>query len=72
MEERDWIVLQTLYKEKNITNAATALYISQPALTNRVKAMEKQFGVRIVNRGRRGIKFTPQGEYLVKSAQEML
>ncbi|MFE4133544.1 LysR family transcriptional regulator [Peribacillus sp. YIM B13482] len=72
MDERDWIVLQTLYKEKNITNTAKVLYISQPALTNRLKAMEKQFGVRIVNRGRRGVQFTPQGEYLVKSAQEML
>ncbi|MFJ7755581.1 LysR family transcriptional regulator [Peribacillus muralis] len=72
MDERDWTVLQTLYKEKNITNAAQTLYISQPALTNRLKAMEKQFRVRIVNRGRRGIQFTPQGEYLVKSAQEML
>ncbi|WP_338787176.1 LysR family transcriptional regulator [Metabacillus sp. FJAT-53654] len=72
MDERDWMVLQTLYKEKNITKAAQLLYISQPALTNRLNQLEKEFGVIIVNRGRRGVQFTPQGEYLAKSAQEML
>jgi DNA-binding transcriptional LysR family regulator len=72
LDERDWMVLQTLYQEKNITNTAKILYISQPALTNRLKAMEKQFGVQIVIRGRRGVQFTSQGEYLAKSAHEML
>lgn len=72
LDERDWMVLQTLYQEKNITNTAKILYISQPALTNRLKTMEKQFGVQIVIRGRRGVQFTSQGEYLAKSAHEML
>ena len=72
MNERDWLVLQTLFEEKNITKAAQRLYISQPALTNRLQLLEKEFGVQIVNRGRRGIQFTPQGEYLAKSSREML
>ncbi|MBD1381086.1 LysR family transcriptional regulator [Metabacillus arenae] len=72
MDMRDWMVLQTLYKEKNITKAAQHLYISQPALTNRLQQLEKEFGVQIVNRGRRGVQFTPQGEYLARCANEML
>ncbi|WP_221563237.1 LysR family transcriptional regulator [Alkalihalobacillus sp. TS-13] len=72
METRDWSILQILYREKNITKAAKQLYISQPALTNRLKQIEKEFGVKIVNRGRRGIQFTSQGEYLAKCADEML
>ncbi|TYR79406.1 LysR family transcriptional regulator [Priestia megaterium] len=72
MDARDWLILQLLYKEKNITKAAKSLYISQPALTNRLQQMEKEFGVQIVNRGRRGIQFTPQGEYLAKCADSML
>ena len=72
MDERDWLVLQTLFNEKNITKAANKLYISRPALTNRLKQMEKEFGVQIVNRGRRGVQFTPQGEYLAKCADDML
>ncbi|KMY54244.1 LysR family transcriptional regulator [Bacillus sp. FJAT-27231] len=72
MDDRDWLVLQTLFHEKNITKAANNLYISQPALTNRLKQIEKEFGVQIVNRGRRGVQFTPQGEYLAKCADDML
>ncbi|UOK59080.1 LysR family transcriptional regulator [Metabacillus hrfriensis] len=72
MDERDWLVLQTLYREKNITKAAQHLYISQPALTNRLQQLEKEFGVTIVHRGRRGVQFTPQGEYLAKCAHDML
>lgn len=72
MDERDWMLLQTLYKEKNITKAAQHLHISQPALTTRLQNLENEFNVKIVNRGRRGVQFTPQGEYLAKSAHEML
>lgn len=72
MDERDWLILQILYKEKNITKTAKSLYISQPALTHRLQQMEKEFGVQIVNRGRWGVQFTPQGEYLAKCAHQML
>lgn len=72
MEDRDWLILQVLHNEKNITKAAKSLYISQPALTHRLQLIEKEFGVQIVNRGRRGIQFTPQGEYLAKCAKEIL
>src|SRR5689334_20161717 len=70
MNEIGWFYKLSI--EKNITKAAQHLYISQPALTNRLQQLEKDFGVKIVNRGRRGVQFTPQGEYLAKSAHEML
>ena len=72
MDERDWMVLKTLYDEKNITKAAQQLFISQPALTHRLQQLEQKFSVQIVVRGRRGVQFTPQGEYLAKCANEML
>jgi len=72
MEDRDWLILQALYKYQNITRTAQSLFISQPALTNRLRQIEKEFGVTIVHRGRRGVHFTPEGEYLVKSAEEIL
>lgn len=72
MDNRDWLILKVLYDKKNITKAAETLYISQPALTNRLKQMEKEFGVNIVTRGRRGVCFTPQGEYLYQCANEIL
>lgn len=72
MEERDWIILQTLYEEKNITKAAQTLYVSQPALTYRLQQLEKDFKTKIVFRGKKGVEFTAQGEYLVQYAKEML
>lgn len=48
------------------------LYISQPSLTKRVKNMEKEFGVKIINRTSKGVKFTSEGEYLAKKAKEYM
>lgn len=72
MDERDWLILKILYEKKNITKAAQSLYISQPSLTKRIQQIEKKFEVAIIKRGVKGVHFTPQGEYLVKCADEML
>ncbi len=71
MEDKDWLLLQILYEQQNITKTAGILYISQPALTYRIQQLEKEFGTTIIHRGRRGVEFTPQGEYLVKYSREM-
>ncbi len=72
MNYRDWEILKVLYSQKNITKAARLLFITQPALTNRIKHMQEELGVKIVIRESRGIHFTPQGEYLVHCADEAL
>ncbi|WP_100486055.1 LysR family transcriptional regulator [Sporolactobacillus pectinivorans] len=72
MDYRDWIILQRLYEKKNMTQTAQSLYISQPTLSHRLQQIEKEFGVTIVNRGRRGVQFTPQGEYLAGIADRVL
>ncbi|RBW68625.1 LysR family transcriptional regulator [Bacillus taeanensis] len=72
MENKDWHLLEILYETRNITKAAEQLYISQPALTYRLKQLEKEFNTTIVTRGKRGVEFTSQGEYLVKYAKEMI
>lgn len=51
MNERDWLIIHTLFQEKNITNTGKVLYISQPTLTKRLQQMETELGVKIVNRG---------------------
>ena len=72
MEYRDWEILKELYQQKNITKTAAVLFISQPALTNRLKQIQDEFGVKIMNPGRRGVEFTAEGEYLAKSATRVL
>lgn len=72
MKDTDWEILYRLYETPNMTKVADMLYISQPSLTKRVKSMEKDFGVKIINRTSRGVKFTPEGEYLAKRAKEYM
>ena len=72
MKDTDWEILYRLYETPNMTKVADMLYISQPSLTKRVKSMEKDFGVKIINRTSKGVKFTPEGEYLAKRAKEYM
>lgn len=72
MEDRDWRILQVLYEQKNITKTAQSLFVSQPALTARLRQLEQEFKTKIVYRTSKGVHFTPQGEYLAKVSSEML
>ncbi|MFB9762584.1 LysR family transcriptional regulator [Ectobacillus funiculus] len=72
MDKKDWIILQMVYAEKNISKAAERLYTSQPTLTYRLQQIEKEYDIKLLYRGRRGVEFTEQGELLVKYAKDML
>ncbi|WP_050182126.1 LysR family transcriptional regulator [Domibacillus robiginosus] len=72
MGTKDWIILQTVYEEKNITRAAERLYIAQPTLTYRLQQIEKEFDIKLFYRGRKGVDFTEEGELLVRHAVAML
>lgn len=72
LEDRDWYIIKYLYKEKNITKAAQSLYMSQPALTARLKHIEREFSVKIVNRSTKGVQFTTEGEFLATKASTII
>jgi len=72
LDERDWLIIHILYEKKNITKTGQALFISQPALTARLRQIEENLGTKLVYRSGKGIHFTPQGEYLAKCSTEML
>jgi DNA-binding transcriptional LysR family regulator len=72
MDDKDWLILKTIHEEQSLTKAAERLFISQPALSYRLQNLEKDFGVKFMNRHANGVYFTPQGEYLLRYAQEML
>ncbi|HCM29003.1 MAG: LysR family transcriptional regulator [Treponema sp. GWB1_62_6] len=72
MNDRDWIMLKTISEERNITRTAERLYISQPAITYRLRMLEEEFRTKIVVRTPGGVALTAQGEYLLGYANEML
>ncbi|CAK7040334.1 MAG: HTH-type transcriptional regulator CynR [Desulfovibrio sp.] len=72
MNERDWKLLVVLHEQKSITKASSVLHVTQPALSARLRMIEEFFGVRVVIRGKKGVQFTPEGEFLVHKARCML
>ncbi|MDU4959099.1 MAG: LysR family transcriptional regulator [Sporomusaceae bacterium] len=72
MDYKDWVILKTIGEEKNLTRTAEQLFLSQPALSYRLQTLEKSIGVKLLHRHPHGVQFTPQGEYLLNYAREML
>lgn len=66
MDERDFELLKTLGKTKNITRAADLLYATQSSLSKRILAIEQELGITLMLRSRQGIHFTPEGEEVLK------
>ncbi len=52
--------------------AAEAIGLSQPAISGQIKALEDHYGVRLLERGRRGSFPTPLGELVADYARRML
>ena len=72
MDEKDWNALRILHQEKHISRASERLYISQPALTYRLKNLENEFDTKIFFKTKGGIEFTTEGLHLVAYAEEMV
>lgn len=68
MRDSDWKILEVLYEKRSITQTAELLYMTQPSVTKRIKAMEEEWQIEIVKRSNRGVIFTEEGRYLVQKS----
>lgn len=57
---------------KNFTQASKQLYITQPALSKSISALEKELQLKLVNRDTRTVALTAAGEEFAKTCQNML
>ncbi|MEO7399895.1 MAG: LysR substrate-binding domain-containing protein [Polaromonas sp.] len=64
--------LVALSEHRHFARAAQACHITQPALSNALRALEKEFGTPIVKRARSYAGLTPEGELVLATAQRML
>ncbi|HJS05186.1 MAG TPA: LysR substrate-binding domain-containing protein [Variovorax sp.] len=64
--------LVALSEHRHFGRAAQACYITQPALSNALRALEGEFGVVIVKRGRTYAGLTHEGEAVLAAAHRML
>ena len=56
----------------NITKAAKELFVTQPSISNAIRALEEEFGVNLFFRNNNKLTLTPEGELFYKSAEELL
>jgi DNA-binding transcriptional LysR family regulator len=59
-------------EELNVTRAARVLYISQPTLSQQIRALEKTVGGPLFHRDPDGLRLTPAGHALLQPARQAL
>ncbi len=72
MDIRQLQYLAALAREKHFTRAAAACNITQPTLSGRIRQLEQELGVPLLERGQRFIGLTPEGTRVLKWAHQIL
>lgn len=72
MNLRDLKYIVEVAKERNFSNAAKKVFVSQPTLTMQIQKLEDELGVKIFERQNKNFLITEVGELIIKTAQEIL
>ncbi|WP_018717730.1 LysR family transcriptional regulator [Arhodomonas aquaeolei] len=72
MDIRQLEYLAALAQEKHFTRAAARCNVTQPTLSGRIRQLEQELGVPIVERGQRYHGLTAEGQRVLKWAQVIL
>jgi DNA-binding transcriptional LysR family regulator len=64
-------VFRTVAEQLNFRKAAELLFLTQPAVTLQIKALENDLGVRLFDRGTGRISLTQQGSILLRYANKV-
>ena len=72
MDVKDLRLIIALSKYEHFARAADACNISQPAFSTRIRKLEEELGVPIVERGHRFGGFTHEGEIVLKWARRVI
>ncbi|MFF5011924.1 LysR family transcriptional regulator [Streptomyces sp. NPDC001165] len=69
---RDLRYFVAVAEELHFTRAAERLYVSQPALSKQIRALERQLGAELLRRDQHGVALTAAGEALLPHARRVL
>lgn len=72
MDIRQLKYFYTIAKEGQITSAAKKLNMAQPPLSQQLKLLEKELGVKLLERGARHVQLTDAGKILMSRARQIL
>jgi DNA-binding transcriptional LysR family regulator len=71
MDPRRLLTFRTVAHERSFSRAATKLSVSQPSVSHQVALLETEIGVRLMHRGRGGLRLTSAGEMLLEHADHV-
>ncbi len=72
MELRTLRYLITVAQEGNVSNAASALHITQPTLSRQLSALEKEIGCPLFTRTYKGMELNEDGAKLLRYAESII
>lgn len=65
-------IIKALAEEGNMRKAAERLFLSQPALSQRLQTIEKEWGTMLFVRSQKGLEPTPAGELVIAFAKDTI
>lgn len=68
----DFLIIKILAEEQNMRKAAERLFLSQPALSQRLQTIEKEWNTKLFLRSQKGLTATPEGELIIEFATNII
>gem|GEM_PF-84066 len=72
MNLSEFELISVLAQEMNMRRAAERLFVTQPALSQRLQTIEKEWGKELFIRSNKGLTLTPAGELVLEFSNQVL
>jgi DNA-binding transcriptional LysR family regulator len=71
MDPRRLLTFRSVAHERSFSRAAAKLSLSQPSVSHQIALLETEIGLRLLDRGRGGLRLTHAGEVLLEHADQL-